>query len=222
MTPFYHILYVQIILDKTIFFSLTNIRSLTFLSSLIFPSLWKKKLTQILYLNKRNQISHRLIDDDCSEAEKKGRTTAEIGQKLRLRAIARKGIGKDHAKWSPAATITCMYEPDIHINEDMLETLTLEEKQEWIESSHTKVFDIVPNTQQVKVYDAEAYTYDDEVIKKAEAVGNPGLVEITAREDSFIFTVESTGAMKSSQIVINEIEVLKQKLDDVLLYEDTI
>lgn len=74
---------------------------------------------------------------------------------------------------------------------------------------------------QVVVVDPEAYTYDDEVIKKAEAMGKPGLVDINAKEDSFIFTVESTGAIKASQLVINAIEILRQKLDAVRLSLDT-
>ncbi|PPS01012.1 hypothetical protein GOBAR_AA19658 [Gossypium barbadense] len=101
-------------------------------------------------------------------------------------------------------------------------SLTLEEKLSFVESSPTKVFDIDPNTQQVVVVDPEAYTYDDEVLKKAEAMGKPGLVEIYAKEDSFIFTVESTGAIKASQLVLNAIEILKQKLDAVRLSEDTV
>ncbi|MFS8034171.1 putative DNA-directed RNA polymerase [Helianthus anomalus] len=175
---------------------------------------------------------HTVVPVDFSDAtsgfenpeDQRGITIVKLrkGQELRLRAIARKGIGKDHAKWSPAATVTFMYEPEIHINEEMMETLSLEEKTSVVESSPTKVFALNPHTQQVEVVDPEAYTYDDEVLKKVEAMGKPGLIEIYAKEDSFIFTVESTGAIKASQLVINAIDVLKQKLDAVRLLEDTV
>ena len=72
------------------------------------------------------------------------------------------------------------------------------------------------------VRDPEAYTYDDEVIKKADAMNKRGLIDINTKQDSFIFTVESTGAIKASQLVLNAIEVLKQKLDAVRLSEDTV
>ncbi|KAK4742325.1 hypothetical protein SAY87_000326 [Trapa incisa] len=187
---------------------------------------------QTLDVTSKDLISsdHTVIPVDFSDSagfdssEQRGIIIVKLrrGQELRLRAIARKGIGKDHAKWSPAATVTFMYEPEIHINEDLMESLTLDEKRSFVESSPTKVFDIDPNTHQVVVVDREAYTYDDEVLKKAEAMGKSGLVEIYAKEDSFIFTVESTGVIKASQLVLNAIEILKQKLDAVRLSEDTV
>jgi DNA-directed RNA polymerase II subunit RPB3 len=90
------------------------------------------------------------------------------GQEIQLRAIARKGVGSMHAKWSPAATVTFHNEPEIHINEEMVQTLTLQEKQDWVNKSLTvtekqatttpgdngsfdkKVFQLDPNTQKVR------------------------------------------------------------------------
>lgn len=61
-------------------------------------------------------------------------------QELKLRAFARKGIGKDHAKWMPVATCSFHYMPDIRINHSEMEKLTALEKQAFVESSPTRVF----------------------------------------------------------------------------------
>lgn len=61
-------------------------------------------------------------------------------QALKLRAIARKGIGKDHAKWMPVATCSFQYMPDITLNQAELDKLTPSEKQAFVESSPTRVF----------------------------------------------------------------------------------
>ena len=53
-------------------------------------------------------------------------------------------------------------------------------------------------------------------------MGKPGLVEINAKEENFIFIVESTGAIEESQLVLSAIEVLKQNLDAVHPSEDTV
>lgn len=35
------------------------------------------------------------------------------GQELKLKAIVRKGLGKDHAKWIPVATAVFQYVPEV-------------------------------------------------------------------------------------------------------------
>ena len=70
--------------------------------------------------------------------------------------------------------------------------------------------------------DPKKYTYDEEVIKKAEAMGKQGLIEINAKDDSFLFTVETTGAITAYELIMNAITVLRQKLDAVSLQDDDV
>lgn len=65
---------------------------------------------------------------------------AKLGknQEIKLKAVARKGIGKDHAKWIPVATAVFQYAADIQINQALMDELTEEQKQEFVLSNpHT-------------------------------------------------------------------------------------
>lgn len=52
-------------------------------------------------------------------------------QEIKLKAIAKKGVGKEHSKWSPVATISMVTVPYIKINQTRMSELTREQKEEW-------------------------------------------------------------------------------------------
>lgn len=73
-------------------------------------------------------------------------------QEVSLRAIARKGIGKDHAKWQPVATVAFQFMPDIRIHHALMATLTPGQRREWVASTPGKdtVFRYNETTEQAR------------------------------------------------------------------------
>lgn len=61
------------------------------------------------------------------------------GQRMQLTAVAKKGIAKEHAKWSPVAVATYKFEPVIEINEEKEALLTPDQKAEFVEICPAKV-----------------------------------------------------------------------------------
>jgi len=137
------------------------------------------------------------------------------GQELKLRAIARKGIGKDHAKWQPVATATFQYVPDIRLNHDIIDKLTDAQREELCDADPRGTFRYNQITKRIEIVDPESYQYDGEVLAKAEELGVPGAIDIVQRQDAFVFRIEGTGALATEDIVQTALEVLSKKLTDL-------
>jgi DNA-directed RNA polymerase II subunit RPB3 len=142
------------------------------------------------------------------------------GQELKLRAVARKGVGRDHAKWSPVATAVFAFLPEITLNHGAFEALSEDERRAWCAADPRGTFRYNALTKRAEVADPERYAYDEEVLVKAEELGAPGLVDIRRRTDAFVFRVEGTGALPARDIVLTAVELLCAKLDVLKLAAD--
>ena len=57
--------------------------------------------------------------------------------------VAKKGIGKIHAKWSPVSTCAMRKQPKVHIDDEVINrALTLEQKRTFVNKCPRKVFAI--------------------------------------------------------------------------------
>lgn len=156
----------------------------------------------------------RCVPIDYQHRNKQGILIVKMrkGQELKLRAIARKGIGKDHAKWSPVATAVFQHLPDIKIDDMAISGLTDEQREALCDADPRGTFRHNRSKQTIEVADREAYQYDGEVLAKAEEFGVGGAIDIVQREDQFLFRIESTGARPAADIVMSAFEVLQNKL----------
>ena len=140
------------------------------------------------------------------------------GQSIELEAHARKGEGKDHAKYSPVATACYRLMPNIELIKPVYDELAEE-----LDIYEPGVFRIVPctdptelqlgHTRKAVVDNPYACTMSrnfmrNETLKEA--------VKITRIPNHFIFSVESVGMIPSSVILAESLRVLKNKCQNVV------
>jgi len=163
----------------------------------------------------------------CNEEEEKNSIDVGIvimkigpGQSLRLNMLAHKGIAKEHAKWSPVATVAMKYDPIIKLNEDILDQFAEEERGKLVEKlvdcCPTEVFERDDTTGSVVIANASECIFCKECIYLLEEhriQSNDKLaVEITHSTNKFIFTVETTGALTAKEVVKESFRVLSEKI----------
>ncbi|RHZ72151.1 hypothetical protein Glove_245g3 [Diversispora epigaea] len=109
------------------------------------------------------------------------------GQEIKVKCIAKKGVAKEHAKWSPCAAVAFEYDP---FNK-------LRHAHYWIEDDEKKEWPASKNAEK------DFPPGDDEVF------------DFTAKPNRFYFEVETIGSMKPEDIVMNAFKKLLEKISSV-------
>uniref|UniRef100_A0A7S1ERC4 DNA-directed RNA polymerase RpoA/D/Rpb3-type domain-containing protein n=1 Tax=Timspurckia oligopyrenoides TaxID=708627 RepID=A0A7S1ERC4_9RHOD len=146
------------------------------------------------------------------------------GQKLKLHAIARKGIGKEHAKWSPVATATYRSEAGVNLKLDRLNAvLDFNAKSELVKWSDGA---LTMDRRSDKLEYEEAFVLGrtsisaDLVRRCGELLLDAGshiseVLVVSANDGSgarFDFVVESTGARTPQDILRAALLILLERI----------
>ncbi|KAJ2702884.1 DNA-directed RNA polymerase core subunit rpc40 [Coemansia sp. IMI 209128] len=135
-------------------------------------------------------------------------TKLRPGQVINCEMHCQKGVGKDHAKFSPVATASYRLLPDIQILQD----ITGDDAELFRSCFPPGVVEIVNEggVRKAKVVNARKDTVSREVLRHK---GFEGKVRLTRVRDHFIFNVESTGAIRPEVLVSKALDVLIEKCD---------
>jgi DNA-directed RNA polymerase I and III subunit RPAC1 len=139
------------------------------------------------------------------------------GQTIALEAHGRRGIGKDHSKFSPVATASYRLMPLIELLEPVYDELA----DELVHVYEPGVFSLAPTdstdppgtTRKAKVCNPYACTMSrnymrNPILKKA--------IRMSRVPDHFIFTVESVGMYSPAVLVAESLRILQQKCQRVM------
>merc|ERR1711920_1222553 len=135
------------------------------------------------------------------------------------------------AKWSPVACAVFRYLPMIHIDEVIMEKLTIEQKIQLVEScpgksddqwkkegGKRKLLHLNTITSAIEISNPltnDYDVYDGKCIKKAEQLGCPGLLTIRPNMEEIIFKVEATGALTAREIIEDAFCFLRRKIAEI-------
>ena len=150
--------------------------------------------------------------------ENRGIVLAKLGkgQRLKLRATAFKGIGKIHAKWSPVAIATYTFEPKVELNLARMEDLTEAQRRELVAVCPARVFKYDDGTKKVEVADPKACMFCDQCVRLGrsfkEKSDDDNVVSVEPVPGRFLFVVETTGALKTAEVVMSALRRLQDMI----------
>lgn len=134
------------------------------------------------------------------------------GQEIDMEMHAIKGIGSDHAKWSPVATATYRLMPHIRLLGEIPSHLC----EKFASCFSPGVIEVTKDPKTGKSVAKVANPRNDTVSREALRHKEfEDLVDLGRVRDFFIFQVESEGPYKPEDLIPEAILVLKNKIADV-------
>jgi DNA-directed RNA polymerase subunit D len=126
-------------------------------------------------------------------------------QRLRLEAYARLGKGKNHAKWQPVSMCTYKYYPKIEISSKHCDACG-----KCVEICPKRVFTKSDN--KIEVKDLVACTLCQDCVEACPK--ESPAIKVSWEENTFIFNLESTGALPPERIMAEAIKTLDKQLKE--------
>ncbi|EGT44218.1 hypothetical protein CAEBREN_24695 [Caenorhabditis brenneri] len=146
------------------------------------------------------QNKPKMVSDDILVAK------LRPGQEIEASCHAVKGIGRDHAKFSPVATASYRLLPTIRLNAEISGEAA--ERLQSVFSEGVIGIEKKGNKKIAVVKDARADTCSRNVFRHEDLAQ---VVHLGKNKQHFIFSVESTGALKASELVVEACKVMESK-----------
>lgn len=145
-------------------------------------------------------------------------TLTKLGpnQHLQLKAIARKGIGRDHTKWTPVTAAGATPMPIFKLQKEELNRLDHNSKKHLVDVCPRKVFSLSSADDAFCLDKPLECTYCNECLKHCRDILHaPKLIEITTSKNDFIFNIETDQSLSPQEVVVCAFRVLTEKLSEL-------
>ncbi len=130
------------------------------------------------------------------------------GEEVELEAVAKLGIGLEHAKWQPTTTCVYKYYPVITIDENC------ETCRKCVEECPRKVLEYSEDENKIVITDIENCAMCKTCMRECEQ----GAIHVESQEGKFIFKIETDGSLSPEDVLTNACDILKNKSEEVVAF----
>ncbi|MEM2122303.1 MAG: DNA-directed RNA polymerase subunit D [Candidatus Bathyarchaeia archaeon] len=130
------------------------------------------------------------------------------GQKIRLEAYARLGKGMEHAKWQPVSICAYKYYPIITVDDKICDACGV-----CVEYCPKEILAVDVEGGKLRVSEELKCTMCKECIRHCPK--DPPGIRISWDDTTFIFNMESTGALKIDRIIREAFRILTEKIENL-------